>query len=193
MDNIGQIGVEDTFEFKFARDLIRYVVERRMEGLNWIPTGIFEKTNLSECLDSPFTPQMKKAVNKKLNLYENLYHRQYDSYFADERITEKSHKKICRELAEIILGKEFNVKNFFTFCVILAKYAGYSYLYGVRSSAEDACKTIIDIIRSMKAKSIITDSFWTEMQNFAENPDLTDDPQEYFSESESTETADEFE
>ncbi|GBM50598.1 hypothetical protein AVEN_70236-1 [Araneus ventricosus] len=165
MDGAQGNAIETTFDHKFARDIIRFVLREYMIGLYWIPTGIFKETDL----DSPFTPQVKNAVKEELDNEGHTLHKIFDEYFPDKSLIDNNYLEVCRKAKDRFVSEEFEIKSFISFTVLLAFFAGLFYHYGGSPGTFISYKMIVQAIRELKQLGKIDDNVWNEMQTWLEN------------------------
>ncbi|GFS47482.1 hypothetical protein TNIN_189641 [Trichonephila inaurata madagascariensis] len=70
-------------EFKFARDVIRYVLTEYCPETHWNPSGIFVEYDF----DSPCTPDVQDTIKTFLDDNFVELHAPYDGKFPDKNIS----------------------------------------------------------------------------------------------------------
>ncbi|GFQ68840.1 hypothetical protein TNCT_27661 [Trichonephila clavata] len=79
-------------EFKFSRDVIRYVLTEYWPGTHWNSSNMF----IEHDLDSPFTPAVQEMIKFILDDNGVELHYLYDGYFPDKNITARQHYDIVK-------------------------------------------------------------------------------------------------
>ncbi|GBM50587.1 hypothetical protein AVEN_70228-1 [Araneus ventricosus] len=175
MDDSPENTIEDELDHKFARDIIRFVLSEIMLGLHWIPTGMFAKQDA----DSPFTPEFKDAVVKELDNNGHNIHLIYDIYFPDKSLVKSTHYSVCWIMKCEFVRRNFDKEYFLKFCVVLANYAGLSYLYGAQNAPAESYTLLLLYIRELKLLRKVGDKFWNMMQKWLNGQETVEDEFDY--------------
>ncbi|GFV79864.1 hypothetical protein TNCV_1726891 [Trichonephila clavipes] len=150
-------------EYKFIRDVIRYVLSEYWPGTHWTPSGIF----LVHDSDTPFTPAVQEVIKDILDDNAVELHRYYDEHFPDKNITVNNHFELCKQRCES-LTEDKNDDVLYTFiimCACLSLFTALSVLYGVKSAPNVTHRLILRYFEALKYANVITDSFWNDFQS----------------------------
>ncbi|GFQ83939.1 hypothetical protein TNCT_704571 [Trichonephila clavata] len=150
-------------EFKFIRDVIRYVLSDYWPGTHWNPSGMF----LNRDSDSPFTPVMQEIIKDILEDHALDLHMCYDAYFPDKNITSKQHYKLCKEKSEKMMEDNYEdiLYKFIVVCAFLSLFTALSVVYGVDDAPIITHRVILRQFESLKNANVITDTFWDDLQS----------------------------
>ncbi|GFS47478.1 hypothetical protein TNIN_189621 [Trichonephila inaurata madagascariensis] len=150
-------------EYKFIRDVIRYVLSEYWPGTHWTPSGMF----LVQDSDSPFTPVVQEIIKTILDDNAVDFHRCYDEYFPDKNITPNQHYELCIDKSESLIDGEYEdvIYVFIFMCACLSLFTALSVLYGVDAALIVTHWVILRYFESLKYANVITDSFWDDFQS----------------------------
>ncbi|GFV79884.1 uncharacterized protein TNCV_1727091 [Trichonephila clavipes] len=155
-------------EFKFARDVIRYVLTEYWPGTHWNPSGIFVEYDL----DFPCTPVVKGMIKKFLDNKGVQLHACYDGYFRNKHISPQRHYKFCQKITSrlILMNNSANAKyTFLTLCASLSLFTALSVVYGINAAPVITHGLILSYFRSLQNLHFITNTFWIELHTFCEH------------------------
>ncbi|GFQ83941.1 uncharacterized protein TNCT_704581 [Trichonephila clavata] len=150
-------------EYKFIRDVIRYVLSDYWPGTHWNPSGMF----LVQDSDSPFTPAVQKRIKNILDDNALDLHRYYDGYFPDKNITSKQHYELCKNRSERMTEAEHEdvIYVFVYLCASLSLFTALSVVYGVDEAPIVTHRLILRYFVSLKDGNVVTDSFWDDLHS----------------------------
>ncbi|GFS47485.1 uncharacterized protein TNIN_189661 [Trichonephila inaurata madagascariensis] len=154
-------------EFKFARDVIRYVLTEYWPGTHWNPSGIFVEYDH----DSPCTPDVQYMIKKFLDENGVELHQSYDEYFRNKNIPPQQHYEFCQEITSslIMINESAEAKcAFLTLCASLSLFTALSVVYGVNVAPVITHRLILHFFTSLQNREFITDTFWMDLQTFCE-------------------------
>ncbi|GFQ83937.1 hypothetical protein TNCT_704551 [Trichonephila clavata] len=154
-------------EFKFARDIIHYVLTEYWPGIHWNPSGIF----IEHDLDSPCTPAVQEMIKFILDNNYVVLHSLYDGYFPDQNVTERQHYEFCQNVIcrpSMISDTAYAIKAFLVLCASLSLFTALSVVYGVNEAPVITHRLILRCFTSLQNLNLITDTFWEELQSFCE-------------------------
>ncbi|GFQ68925.1 uncharacterized protein TNCT_633581 [Trichonephila clavata] len=154
-------------EFKFARDVIRYVLTEYWPGTHWNPSGMFIEYDL----DSPCTPAVQELMKNILDDGGVDLHAFYDECFPDKNITVLQHYEFCQYIKYrmIMVDEPEDAKEaFLVLCGSLSLFTALSVVYGVNDAPFVTHREILRYFKSLQYLDLITDTFWMELQTFCE-------------------------
>ncbi|KAF8787556.1 hypothetical protein HNY73_009139 [Argiope bruennichi] len=165
MDVATESGIENSLEHKFARDLIRFVLHENWPSLQWKPTGIF----LEPSFDSPFTPQFQDAVMRELEYSKHRHQAFYEKYFSNKSILRDKYYELLSKAKDVFVNNGFHPKYLVEFSVLLAKFAGFSYFWGLTTAPEQSYELLVAAMRELKLLGRFEDSAWDGVQDWLES------------------------
>lgn len=157
---------ENTRDYGFIKDLLRYVLLECYPKIKWEPTAIFAE----ECLDSPFKEIMKSAV--KIHLENNRDHIRFDynlDFPCKENICNKSHMDNISCQRVVFENKLFENASFLDFMCRCAEYTMLSYKNGVQSAPRTTLEVISTMMRTMRNSDGLSANVWKDFEDFCES------------------------
>ncbi|GFS47487.1 uncharacterized protein TNIN_189671 [Trichonephila inaurata madagascariensis] len=155
-------------EFKFARDVIRYVLTEYWPGTHWNPSGIFVEYDL----DSPCTPDVQYVMRDFLDKKNVDLHESYDGYFPNKNISPQQHYEFCQKITSSLIMMNESAEVIYTFlklCASLSLFTALSVVYGVNAAPVITHRLLLRYFTSLQNRKFITDTFWMELQTFCEH------------------------
>lgn len=162
MTKLHQVMANKSQEYKFVRDVIRYVLSEYWPGVHWNPTGMF----LDHDNDSPFTPAVKMIIRQILDDNAVDLHRSYDEVFPVKNIFSYQHYELCQHMISSIIVSEIeDVKFIFlTLCASVSLYTALSVLYGIKEAPYISHGLILKYFISLRSIGLITNNFWNDLE-----------------------------
>ncbi|KAG8183322.1 hypothetical protein JTE90_023971 [Oedothorax gibbosus] len=151
-------------DYKFARDVTRYVIRDFYEACRWKPRGIF----LEADEDSPFTTLIQMGVRGALQQTGAEGHALFDEDFASKSTLDlQEFKERCKKIKERFLKNVFSVRNFYGYCSMLCQYASIAYMYGIKNAPYVPFNLILQTLEYARKIGQFDDSTWKEMEDYS--------------------------
>lgn len=151
-------------DYKFARDVTRYVMHNFYEACTWKPSGIFTE----QVEDSPFTTLIQTGIKGALQHTGAEGHALFDDDFSSKSTMDyEEFKERCKKVKARFLKTDFSVRNFYGYCSMLCQYASIAYMYGIHNSAYVPFNLILQTLGHLRKIGQFTDARWKEMEDYS--------------------------